>query len=45
MIRINQQLLSWASILEDQAREQAIATSGLPLVTPHVALMPDALWA
>lgn len=44
MIRINQQLLSWASILEDQAREQAIATSRLPFIAPHVALMPDAHW-
>ena len=44
MIRINQRLLSWASLLEDQAREQAIATSTLPFVQPHVALMPDAHW-
>ncbi len=44
MIRINQRLLSWASLLEDQAREQAIATSTLPFVHPHVALMPDAHW-
>jgi RNA-splicing ligase RtcB len=44
MIRINERLLSWASILEDQAREQAIATSRLPFVAPHVALMPDAHW-
>jgi len=44
VIRINQRLLSWASLLEDQAREQAIATSTLPFVQPHVALMPDAHW-
>jgi RNA-splicing ligase RtcB len=44
VIRINQRLLSWASLLEDQAREQAIATSTLPFVHPHVALMPDAHW-
>lgn len=37
-------LLSWASILEDQAREQAITTASLPWITPHVALMPDAHW-
>jgi tRNA-splicing ligase RtcB len=42
--QINRSLLSWASILEDQAREQAIATSQLPFISPHVALMPDAHW-
>ncbi len=35
-------LVSWASILDDKARDQAIATSTLPFVYPHVALMPDA---
>ncbi len=44
MEQINRSLLSWASILEDQAREQAIATSQLPFISPHVALMPDAHW-
>lgn len=44
MEQINGRLLSWASILEDQAREQAVATSSLPFVHPHVALMPDAHW-
>jgi tRNA-splicing ligase RtcB len=44
MEQINPRLLSWASILEDQAREQAIATSTLPFIHPHVALMPDAHW-
>ncbi len=42
MEQINGKLLSWASILESQAREQAIATAALPFVSPHVALMPDA---
>lgn len=37
-------LLSWASILEDQARQQATATAALPWVSPHLALMPDAHW-
>lgn len=37
-------LLSWASVLEDKAREQAIATASLPFITPHLALMPDAHW-
>lgn len=44
MKQVNKRLLSWASILEDQAREQAIATSTLPFISPHVALMPDAHW-
>jgi tRNA-splicing ligase RtcB len=42
--QINPKLLSWASILEDQARAQAVATSQLPFIRPHVALMPDAHW-
>ncbi|MCW2904220.1 MAG: RtcB family protein [Streptosporangiaceae bacterium] len=37
-------LMSWASILEDQAREQAERTASLPWIRPHVALMPDAHW-
>jgi tRNA-splicing ligase RtcB (3'-phosphate/5'-hydroxy nucleic acid ligase) len=44
MEQITQGLLSWASILEDQAREQAIRTASLPFIRPHVALMPDAHW-
>ncbi len=42
MEQISKQLMNWASILEDAAREQAIETSKLPFVFPHVALMPDA---
>jgi tRNA-splicing ligase RtcB len=42
--RVNKKLLSWASILEEQTREQAITTSTLSFVHPHVALMPDAHW-
>src|ERR1700722_3954727 len=34
--------MSWASILEDQTRQQAERTATLPFVFPHVALMPDA---
>jgi tRNA-splicing ligase RtcB len=44
MRKINKKLLSWASILEEQALAQAVATSGLPFIRPHVALMPDAHW-
>jgi len=42
MQKINDRLLSWASILEEQTRKQAIATSTMPFIHPHVALMPDA---
>jgi tRNA-splicing ligase RtcB len=35
-------LISWASILEDNTREQAITASGMPFIFPHLALMPDA---
>lgn len=39
---INSRLVSWASILDDQTREQALATARLPIIYPHLALMPDA---
>ncbi len=42
MEQISKRLMSWASILEDQAREQAVTTSTLAFINPHVALMPDA---
>lgn len=42
MEQISKRLISWASILEDQTREQAVQTSKLPFVYPHIALMPDA---
>lgn len=35
-------VLSWASIIDDTTREQALALAALPFITPHVALMPDA---
>ena len=42
MEKINERLLSWASILEDDTREQALRTAAMPFIHPHVALMPDA---
>src|SRR6476659_3825891 len=42
MEKINARLLNWASILEDNTREQALRTAAMPFVHPHVALMPDA---
>ncbi|ROP27302.1 RtcB family protein [Pseudokineococcus lusitanus] len=40
--RLSPHLLSWASILDDATREQALTTATMPFVHPHVALMPDA---
>jgi tRNA-splicing ligase RtcB len=34
--------MNWASVLEDQTREQVRRTSEMPFIHPHVALMPDA---
>lgn len=42
MQQLGEKLYSWASILDDQARAQAELTAQLPIVDPHVALMPDA---
>jgi tRNA-splicing ligase RtcB len=35
-------LINWASILEDNTRDQAITASSMPFIHPHLALMPDA---
>jgi tRNA-splicing ligase RtcB (3'-phosphate/5'-hydroxy nucleic acid ligase) len=42
MQQISKRLMSWASILEDNTREQAIRTASMPFIFPHLALMPDA---
>ncbi|HEY8702595.1 MAG TPA: RtcB family protein [Arthrobacter sp.] len=42
METINSKLINWASILDEKTREQAVATSRLPFIYPHLALMPDA---
>ncbi|MGO4119886.1 RtcB family protein [Arthrobacter sp. YAF16] len=42
MEAINSRLFSWASILDDETRRQALATAQLPIIYPHLALMPDA---
>ncbi|HET9349564.1 MAG TPA: RtcB family protein, partial [Arthrobacter sp.] len=39
---INSRLISWASILDDKTREQALTTAQLSIIYPHLALMPDA---
>jgi tRNA-splicing ligase RtcB len=40
--RLSDRLVNWASILDDETRRQAERTASLPIVHPHVALMPDA---
>lgn len=40
--RLTSKLYSWASILEDNTREQAERASTMPFIFPHLALMPDA---
>jgi tRNA-splicing ligase RtcB len=42
MEKLNARLLNWASILDPQTKEQALTTSSMPFIYPHLALMPDA---
>ena len=42
MEQISKRFMNWASILEDQTRQQAETTSQMPFIYPHLALMPDA---
>src|SRR5947209_1772566 len=42
MKKINEKLYSWASIIEENTLNQAIMTSKMPFIYPHLALMPDA---
>ena len=42
MKKINDRLLSWASILDEKAENQARTTATMPFIYPHLALMPDA---
>jgi tRNA-splicing ligase RtcB len=44
MERICDRVLSWASLLDEKAREQAVGTAGVAAIHGHVALMPDAHW-
>src|SRR5215469_15754338 len=39
---ITPRLLNWASIMDQQTRTQAIQTSSMDFIYPHLALMPDA---
>jgi|GEM_PF-2246569 RNA-splicing ligase RtcB len=40
--QLAEKLISWATVIEDSTRKQAITTSSLPFIFPHLALMPDA---
>ncbi len=42
MEKITKRLWNWASILDENTREQALRSSQMPFVRPHLALMPDA---
>lgn len=42
MEHITPTLVNWASILEEQTKEQACRTATMPFIHPHLALMPDA---
>ena len=42
MQQISKRLMSWASNLELDVREQAERTAAMPFIFPHLALMPDA---
>jgi tRNA-splicing ligase RtcB len=42
MNKLSKKLYSWASIVDDNASEQAERASTMPFVQPHLALMPDA---
>ncbi len=40
--RLGPKLLSWASQIDDNTVAQALETSSMPFIHPHVSLMPDA---
>lgn len=42
MEKINDKLLNWASVLDEQTRTQAETSSQMAFIYPHLALMPDA---
>jgi len=42
MEKLTTRLLNWASVLDPQTKEQALTTSTMPFIYPHLALMPDA---
>lgn len=39
---LSRNTISWASILDDDTKAQAVMTGNMPFIFPHLALMPDA---
>ena len=42
--KLGEGVLNWASMLDEKARGQALATAKVAAINGHVALMPDAHW-
>ena len=42
MEKLTNRLLSWASVIDEKTVEQALTSSRMPFIHPHLALMPDA---
>src|SRR5262245_47114873 len=42
MERVTDKLYNWASLMDPGTLEQALMSSRVPIVQPHLALMPDA---
>ena len=42
MEKLAPRIYSWASVLEEKTRAQAVMTATMPFIHPHLALMPDA---
>src|SRR5881227_4043553 len=42
MKQITNKLYNWASVIEGNTLNQAVMTSKMPFIYPHLALMPDA---
>lgn len=42
MEKLTNRLLNWASVLDEKTVEQALVSSRMPFIHPHLALMPDA---
>jgi tRNA-splicing ligase RtcB (3'-phosphate/5'-hydroxy nucleic acid ligase) len=40
--QLTTKLYSWASVLEESTRTQALQSATMPFIFPHLALMPDA---
>ncbi|HKM24116.1 MAG TPA: RtcB family protein, partial [Corynebacterium sp.] len=41
-VSLSDSVKSWASLLDDATRDQALSLGELPFIHPHIALMPDA---